>query len=188
MSFRLRFATVDDELELRALIARSARLLSLGEYTPEQVEGALRGSFGVDSQLVLDRTYFVVEEDGKIIGCGGWSKRRTLFGGNAHTVRDATELDPATDAARIRAFFVDPDHARRGIGRALLERCELEAQAKGFRKFELAGTLPGVRFYTAMGYSAGELFSQPLGDGLSIDFIRMTRQDTTPRSGLVLPN
>ncbi|KAJ7162045.1 N-acetyltransferase [Mycena filopes] len=163
-SFRLRYATTDDQPELRNLIARSARLLSSGEYTPEQVEGALRGAFGVDSQL-----------------------RLTLFGGDAHTVRDATELDPTTDAARIRAFFVDPDHARRGIGRALLERCELEARAKGFRNFELMGTLPGVRFYTAMGYTAGELLSQPLGDGLSIDFIRMSRRDVAPHPGPVLP-
>ncbi|KAJ7045982.1 hypothetical protein C8F04DRAFT_939419, partial [Mycena alexandri] len=166
--------TVDDQLELRALISRSMRLLSHGEYTPEQVEGPLRGPFGVDIQNLFRRRR-------------GWqanwprcrSKRRTLFGGDAHTVHDATELVPATDTARIRAFFVDPDHARRGIARALLEGCELEAQAYGFRKFELGGTLPGVRFYTAMGYSAGELFSQPLGDGLSIDFIRMTRQDIT---------
>ena len=177
MSFLIRPATVDDQPVLADLIARSARGLSQGDYTPEQVEGALRGTFGVDSQLVQDRSYFVAEQpDGTLVGCGGWSRRRTLFGGDAHGARDATELDPATDAARIRAFFVDPDHARQGIGRALLERCESDAQAHGFTRFELMGTLPGVRLYLAMGYSPDEPVSQPLGGGLTMDFIRMTRQ------------
>ncbi|HJY36706.1 MAG TPA: GNAT family N-acetyltransferase, partial [Steroidobacteraceae bacterium] len=118
-----------------SLIARSARELSAGDYTPEQVEGALRGAFGVDTQLILDRTYFVAEADGKLVACGGWSKRRTLFGGDARSGRDAADLDPATDAAKIRAFFVDPAYARRGLGSAILERCESAARACGFRSF-----------------------------------------------------
>src|SRR5690349_15109893 len=100
-----------------ALIARSARALSAGDYTAQQVEGALAGAFGVDSQLIADGTYFVVECAGALAGCGGWSFRRTLFGGDAHTARDAAALDPATDTAKIRAFFVEPAFARRGIGR-----------------------------------------------------------------------
>src|SRR6202167_5731941 len=142
MSYQLRNATRADQAALQRLIARSARELGAQDYRPEQIEGALLGAFGVDTQLIDDGTYFVVEADGKLVGCGGWSRRRTLFGGDRHRERDAAELDPKVDAAKIRAFFVDPDHARRGIGRALLERCESEARARGFRRLELMGTLP----------------------------------------------
>jgi hypothetical protein len=100
--FQIRNATLDDKAELVELIARSARELSAGDYTPAQVEGALRGAFGVDTQLITDRTYFVAEADGKLVACGGWSKRRTLFGSDARSGRDAAELDPAVDAAKIR--------------------------------------------------------------------------------------
>jgi GNAT superfamily N-acetyltransferase len=144
-SFEIREATQADSAQLQILIARSARELGAKDYRPEQIEGALRGAFGVDTQLIEDGTYFVVETEGKVVGCGGWSKRVTLFGGDAHRERNAQLLDPRIDAAKIRAFFVDPDYARRGIGRALLERCESEARACGFNRFELMGTLPGVR-------------------------------------------
>jgi hypothetical protein len=109
----VRKATLDDVPALQALIARSARALSTEDYRPSQVEGALRGAFGVDSQLLADQTYFVVEEAGQFVGCGGWSYRSTLFGGDARDGRDSSTLDPRTQAAKIRAFFVDPDHARR---------------------------------------------------------------------------
>jgi GNAT superfamily N-acetyltransferase len=175
MQYQLRKATHEDRPALSDLIARSARELGAGDYRPEQIEGALRGAFGVDSQLIEDGTYFVVESDGQLIGCGGWSYRRTLFGGDAHAARDAQPLDPASDAAKIRAFFVDPSHARRGIGRALLERCEAEAHARGFRRFELMGTLPGVRLYRALGYEGDQQVHYPVAPGVTIEFVPMVK-------------
>jgi ribosomal protein S18 acetylase RimI-like enzyme len=160
---------------LGPLIAASARELSRGDYTPEQVEAALRGAFGTDTQLIRDGTYFVIEAEGRLAGCGGWSRRRTLFGSDARVDRDATELDPARDAAKIRAFFIHPDFARRGLGTMMLERCELDATAHGFTRFELMGTLPGVRLYAARGYQAGERIEWPLEDGLAIPFIPMSK-------------
>jgi GNAT superfamily N-acetyltransferase len=160
---------------LGPLIAASARQLSRGDYTPEQVEGALRGAFGTDTQLIRDGTYFVIEVDGELAGCGGWSRRRTLFGSDARPGRDAAELDPAKDAAKIRAFFIHPNFARRGLGTLMLDHCEQDAMAHGFKRFELMGTLPGVRLYAARGYQAGERFDWPLGDGLVIPFVPMTK-------------
>ncbi len=125
------------------LIAASARELSRDDYTPEQVEGALRGAFGIDTQLIRDGSYFVIEAEGRLAGCGGWSRRRTLFGSDARAGRDATELDPARDAAKIRAFFIHPDFARRGLGTLLLERCEQDAMAHGFTRFELMAHVAG---------------------------------------------
>jgi GNAT superfamily N-acetyltransferase len=177
MQFNLRPANLQDKPELEHLIARSARELSRSDYTPAQIEGALRGAFGVDTQLINDGTYFVAEAGGKLVGCGGWSRRRTLFGGDARESRDASELDPSVDAAKIRAFFVDPSAARQGIGRALLERCEAEARARGFTRFELMGTLPGVRLYREYGYVGTETIQYPVGDGVTIDFIPMRKSD-----------
>jgi GNAT superfamily N-acetyltransferase len=171
--FHLRKATQADRPALQVLIARSARELGAPDYRPEQIEGALRGAFGVDTQLIDDGTYFVVEAEGKLVGCGGWSRRRTLFGGDAHSERDAQQLDPTSDAAKIRAFFVDPQYARRGIGRALLERCESEARAHGFHRFELMGTLPGVRLYEALGYVGSERVHYPVAPGVTIEFVPM---------------
>jgi GNAT superfamily N-acetyltransferase len=176
MSYQLRAATRADADALKVLIARSARELSKQDYRPEQVEGALQGAFGVDTQLIDDGSYFVVEFDGRAVGCGGWSRRRTLFGGDAHRERDAGELDPWVDAAKIRAFFVDPDHARRGIGRMLLERCESDARARGFRRLELMGTLPGVRLYEALGYQRGTMVHYPVAEGVNIEFIPMSKE------------
>ena len=175
LSLTIRHATLDDKAELMSLIARSARELSAGDYTPEQVEGALRGAFGVDTQLILDRTYFVAEADGKLVACGGWSKRRTLFGGDARSGRDAADLDPATDAAKIRAFFVDPAYARRGLGSAILERCESAARACGFRRFEMMATLPGAKLYTRYGYSGTKRIQHEVQPGVMIDFIPMSK-------------
>ena len=158
------------------MIARSARALGARHYGPEQIEAALRGAFGVDTQLIDDGTYFVVEFERKIVGCGGWSRRHTLFGGDAHAQRDARELDPARDAAKIRAFFVDPDYARRGIGRALLERCEAEARAQGFTRFELMGTLSGVPLYQALGYKPGDRLSYPLAAQVTMEFVPMRKE------------
>lgn len=175
MSFHIRPATLDEKPLLEVLIARSARGLSKDDYTPEQVEGALRGAFGVDTQLIRDQTYFVVELDGRIVGCGGWSHRRTLFGSDARTDREPGELDPLTDAAKIRAFFIDPDYARRGIGRALLDACERAAIERGFCRFEMMATLPGVKLYRMCGYVEAEPVSYPVGPDLAIPFVRMTK-------------
>ena len=177
---RLRRATLADLPALGPLIAASARELSRGDYTPEQVEGALRGAFGTDTQLIRDGSYFVIEAEGRLAGCGGWSRRRTLFGSDARADRDATELDPAMDAAKIRAFFIHPDFARRGLGTMMLERCEQDAMAHGFTRFELMGTLPGVRLYAARGYQAGERIEWPLGDGLAIPFVPMSKSAGEP--------
>jgi GNAT superfamily N-acetyltransferase len=169
----LRKATTADIPALNELIARSARGLSAAEYRPEQIEGALRGAFGIDSQLLQDETYFVVEDQGRILGCGGWSFRSTLFGGDARAGRDASILDPQTQAAKIRAFFVDPGNARRGVGSLLLEHCEQQARAHGYRRVELMATLPGVKLYAARGYVGGELLRFDLGSGEAIEFIPM---------------
>ena len=178
MQFVLRPATRADRPQLETLIARSARELSRNDYTAEQIEGALRGAFGVDTQLINDGTYFVAESDGALVGCGGWSYRRTLFGGDARAERDAGVLDPRTDAAKIRAFFVDPAYARRGIGRAILERCEREAQARGYTRFELMGTLPGVRLYRECGYVGTAQIEYDVGGGVTIPFVPMSKQLT----------
>ncbi|MGH8176497.1 MAG: GNAT family N-acetyltransferase [Steroidobacter sp.] len=171
----IRTATLADKAELERLIARSARGLSMDDYTPEQVEGALLGAFGVDTQLIADATYFLVESAGKVVGCGGWSRRRTLFGGDARAGRDAGELDPQIDAAKIRAFFVDPAYARRGIGRMILEHCENEARAQGFRRFELMATLPGVRLYRECGYVGEARVHYEVQPGVTIEFVPMVK-------------
>ncbi len=160
---------------LQALIARSARGLSKEDYRPSQVEGALRGAFGVDTQLLADQTYYVVEEAGQFVGCGGWSFRSTLFGGDARKDRDSSTLDPKTQAAKIRAFFVDPSHARRGIGSMLLEHCETEARNHGFAQVELMATLPGVKLYAARGYTGTAAVAYDVGSGESIEFIPMRK-------------
>jgi GNAT superfamily N-acetyltransferase len=171
----LRKATTADIPALDALIARSARGLSTTEYSPPQIEGALRGAFGVDSQLLTDETYFVVEDGGQIVGCGGWSFRSTLFGGDAGAGRDSSILDPETQPAKIRAFFVDPAHARRGIGSLLLDHCENQARAHGYLEVELMATLPGAKLYTARGYTAGPRVHFDVGSGEQIEFIPMRK-------------
>jgi GNAT superfamily N-acetyltransferase len=174
--YRLRKATRADRSNLERLIARSARALGVRDYRPEQIEAALRGAFGVDTQLIDDGTYFLVELERKIVACGGWSRRRTLFGGDAHAERDARELDPAVDAAKIRAFFVDPDYERQGIGRALLERCEAEARAQGFTRFELMGTLTAVPLYQALGYLPGTMRRYRLAADVMMQFVPMHKE------------
>jgi GNAT superfamily N-acetyltransferase len=171
----LRAATLEDRELLRELIDRSARELSKGDYRAEQVEGALQGAFGVDSQLIQDGTFFVVAEGPVIVGCGGWSYRRTLFGGDKRAERDSALLDPRTDPAKIRAFFVDPAHARKGIGTMLLDKCESEARRRGFSRVELMSTLPGVRLYSARGYCGVEQVQYEVAAGVTIEFIPMSK-------------
>jgi GNAT superfamily N-acetyltransferase len=177
--YSLRKAAVADVPTLKALIARSARGLS-EDYRPAQIEVALRGAFGVDSQLLADGTYFVVEADGQMVGSGGWSFRATLFGGDARRGRDSATQDPKTQAAKIRSFFVDPNHARRGIGTLLLDHCENEARAHGFSRIELMATLPGAKLYAARGYVASSKVHVDLGSGESIEFIPMSKALSQP--------
>lgn len=171
----LRLARPTDIPLLRELIERSARGLSAGHYTPVEIEAALRYVFGVDSTLIADRTYFVAELAGTLAGCGGWSFRRTLYGGDQRPIGAADRLDPGTEPARIRAFFVAPEAARRGIGRRLLARCEEAARTAGFGSFELMSTLPGVPFYRALGFVAAEDVTDALPNGVTLRFVRMTR-------------
>jgi len=173
--FSLRKATLDDRPALDRLIADSARGLSRPHYTDAQVDAALGSAFGVDSELITDGTYFVAETEGEIVGCGGWSRRATLFGSDAQPGRRSDLLDPSRDSARIRAFFVHPDRARRGIGRAILERCEAEARSHGFLSAELLATLPGHEFYRKLGYTGDERAEYPLPGGVRIDFIPMKK-------------
>jgi len=175
MEIALRLAARADIARLSELIARSARGLSTEDYRPEQVDGALRGAFGIDTQLIDDGTYFVAEHDGQLAGCGGWSFRSTLFGGDARADRDGSLLDPATQAAKIRAFFVEPSKARLGIGTSLLERCENEARARGFTRAELMATLPGLKLYAARGYVGDKRVRYDLGAGQSIEFVPMSK-------------
>ena len=175
MSWHLRKATAADSAQIQELIGRSIRGLGASDYSSEQIEGALQGAFGLDTQLVADGTYYVVESQGRLVGCGGWSYRRTLFGGDARSGRDAGTLDPSTDAAKIRAFFVDPAAARRGIGSAILEHCEREARRHGFRRAGMMATLPGKRLYEARGYVPGERVHHPLAPGLAIEFVPMSK-------------
>lgn len=176
MIWHLRGATAADAAQIQALIARSIRALGARDYSAAQIEGALAGAFGLDSQLIADGTYFVVESEGRLIGCGGWSYRRTLFGGDARSGRDAGRLDPRTDAAKIRAFFVDPQAARQGVGSALLERCESEARRQGFRRAEMMATLPGLKLYAARGYLPAARVQHPLASGLTIEFVPMSKE------------
>jgi GNAT superfamily N-acetyltransferase len=176
MSLTLRIATHADIPALRDLLARSARGLSVDDYRVEQVEGALRGAFGIDTQLLDDATFFVAEADGELAGCGGWSYRATLFGGDSRPGRDASLLDPRTQPAKIRAFFVEPGKARRGVGTLLLERCEQEAKARGFTRVELMATLPGLKLYAARGYVAGRQVRYEVGGGESIEFVPMQKE------------
>jgi GNAT superfamily N-acetyltransferase len=177
MDTLLRIATLDDGPQIGELIARSIRALGTGHYTRAQIEAALQGAFGLDTALVRDQTYFVIDAaPGDLAACGGWSRRRTLFGGDAHAQRDESLLDPHTDAAKIRAFFVDPAHARRGLARKLLDRCEAEALRAGFSSLELMATLPGLRFYEQAGFEAAAAIDHPLPGGLSIRFIPMRKR------------
>ena len=186
MTFTIRKALPSDIATLERLIDRSVRGLQAEDYTPTQLESALATVYGVDSQLISDGTYFVVEtESGEgsasdtpalvIVGCGGWSKRKTLYGGDQWTRREDSMLDPVRDAAKIRAFFVDPAWVRRGIGTLILDACEAAAIAGGFRRLEMGATLTGVPFYRVRGYAEREHLGVPLRNGESLPIIRMEK-------------
>jgi GNAT superfamily N-acetyltransferase len=176
MNLSIRPAVMADVPVIRRLIEESSRELSRDDYTPAQIDAALQSALGVDTQLIADGTYFVVESVGTVVACGGWSRRKTLFGSDARKDREPDLLDPARDAAKIRAFFVHPEWARKGIGRALLHRCEDEAKAAGFHSVELMATLPGRRLYAAFGYHARESIQHPLPGGITIEFVPMHKE------------
>lgn len=177
----IRQATIEERAKLQQLIAESARGLSREHYDDAQIEAAIATMFGVDTDLIDDGTYFVAEIEGELAGCGGWSRRRTLFGGDQYSTRDRSYIDPATDPARIRAFFVHPNHARKGVGQAILARCESEAAAHGFRAMELLSTLPGVEFYKACGYAEQGSLDLDLTDNIKLGFVPM-RKELKPRN------
>ena len=195
VDLRIRRAIEGDIPLLRELIVLSVRKLQAEDYAPEQLEGALETVFGVDSRLIADGTYFVAEvkaadrppeadlnakagDEGPewvIAGCGGWSKRKTLYGGDHWTGREDALLDPKHDAAKIRAFFVHPAWARRGIGGKILEACEVAAKSAGFTSFEMGATLTGAKLFGKKGYVAVENIEVPLRNGESLPVIRMVK-------------
>lgn len=191
MAFSIRKAQPADVPVLEALIDRSVRVLQSNDYTPSQLESALATVYGADSQLIADGTYYAVETEAasdfgtdsktpralaQIVGCGGWSKRKTLYGGDQWTGREDSLLDPQKDAAKIRAFFVDPDWVRHGIGTLILKACEAAAIAEGFRRLEMGSTLTGVAFYRALGYLEREKLVVPLKNGESLPIVRMEKR------------
>lgn len=191
MTIRIRPAVATDIPVLRTLIDASVRGLQTQDYTPSQIESALATVYGVDTQLIADGTYFVAEGESSvaegdspapartaplIVGCGGWSKRKTLYGGDQWTGREAALLDPQHDAAKIRAFFIHPSWTRRGIGTMILEACENAAVAAGFTRFEMGATLTGVLLYQVRGYVALENLEVPLGNGESLAIVRMEKR------------
>jgi GNAT superfamily N-acetyltransferase len=181
-AFTLRLATEQDIPALHALIEASVRGLQAEDYTPAQIEGALGTVLGLDTQLIADRTYYVAEtidQDLKqrscCAGCGGWSKRKTLFGADRGPGRELELLDPATDAAKVRAIFVHPDFARRGLGSLILAAVEDAARQAGFHRFEMGSTLTGVPLYRLKGYVEVERIAVPLSNGEALPVVRMVK-------------
>jgi GNAT superfamily N-acetyltransferase len=187
-----RLATPADIPVLRNLIEASVRRLQADDYSAEQMEAALRTVFGVDSQLIADGTYLVAETSFPekpvapgtrtrplIAGCGGWSKRKTLYGGDGWRERQDDLLDPKTDAAKIRAFFIHPDWARCGIGTIILDACEIAARAAGFTRFEMGATLTGEKFFRRRGYIAQKRIELPLENGITLPIVHMMKVDPT---------
>jgi GNAT superfamily N-acetyltransferase len=181
-NIHLRLAVPEDIPVLRELIDASVRGLQTEDYTPAQIEGALKTVFGVDSQLIADGTYIVAESSSPgrdtkpvIAGCGGWSKRKTLYGADHWTSREDALLDPRHDAAKIRAFFIHPDWARQGVGTMILEACENAARAAGFQRFEMGATLTGAKLFGAKGYVAVKPISIPLVNGEALPVIHMEK-------------
>jgi N-acetylglutamate synthase-like GNAT family acetyltransferase len=186
MNLTHRLATENDIAELHKLIELSVRSLQKNDYTDAQIDGALGTLLGLDTQLIKDGTYFVIESteaprtltnsgSSQIVGCGGWSYRRTLFGSDNASVRESQVLDPAVDAAKIRAFFVHPDWARKGIGSRILTLCENAARQASFKTFEMGATLTGIPLYTAHGYSQCERVDVPLSNGEFLQVVLMKK-------------
>ena len=180
-NIHVRKATAADVPALRDLIEASVRGLQAEDYSLPQIEGALQSVYGVDTQLIADGTYLVAEFSEsrgtpEIVACGGWSRRRTLYGGDQFAGREDSLLNPARDAAKIRAFFVHPKWARRGIAGMILEACDNAAREAGFTRLEMGATLSGIAFYRAKGYAAIENQQVPLGNGESLPIVRMAKE------------
>jgi GNAT superfamily N-acetyltransferase len=179
-NFVIRLATAADIPALRELIDKSVRVLQREDYSPEQLDAALGTAYGVDTQLIADETYYVVEAvdaagEKVLAACGGWSMRKTLYGSDHGPYRDNAMLDPAHGAAKIRAFFVHPEWTRRGIASLILKTCEDAAYVRGFRRFEMGATLTGVPMYAARGYTKDEQIEVPLPNGMSLTVVRMSK-------------
>jgi GNAT superfamily N-acetyltransferase len=172
--FTHRQATLKDLPELHALMEMSIRKLIGAFLDAEQVEASFE-IMGVDTNLITDGTYFAIEQDDKIIGCGGWSRRATLFGGDHTSGRDARLLDPATEPARVRAMYTHPDYARKGIGRFILSLCEEAAKKEGFGTLVLMSTVAGEPLYSAYGFSVAEKVQSTTSTGINVPLIRMTK-------------
>lgn len=172
----IRRATLGDREAIEQLIAQSARHLSREHYNDVQIDAAIATVFGVDTDLIEDGTYFVAESSGFLVGCGGWSRRKTLFGGDQYASRDTGYLNPESEPAKIRAFFIHPEHARKGIARAILTRCEDEARAHNFHALELMATLPGIAFYKSCGFSEQGSFDLDLSDGVMLQLVPMRKE------------
>lgn len=176
MNWKPRVATTADIAQLEALIPRSAFELQKAVYSQEQIAAAMDCVFGVDEQLINDGTYFVVESKGAIVGCGGWSFHKSLFGGTSYRKENEPRLIPEKDAARVRAFFVDPEYARQGIGSVIMKACEDAIRAMGFRRVEIAATLIGEPLYAKFGYVRIERFEIPLEGAPAMSSIRMEKR------------
>lgn len=168
-----RLAAAEDVPALRALMDAAIAELQRGFLDDAQIESS-RAIMGIDTQLVEDGTYFVVEADGELAGCGGWSRRATLYGGDQTPGRDANLLDPATEPARVRAMYTSPAYARRGVGRLVLSLCEVAAAAEGFTRLELMSTLAGEPLYTAYGFRPVERLEDSRG-GVAVPLVRMEK-------------
>lgn len=175
LKWPLRLAREADVPALESLIPLSVRTLQAACYSPAQMEAALGPVFGVDRQLIRDGTYFVAEQDGVIAGCGGWSRRRSLYGGDSGREGEDGLLDPQRDAARVRAFFVHPACARRGIGRSIMAACERVIIESGFRTVDVVATLVGEPLYASFGYTVVERYDIAMVGGLSLPVVRMTK-------------
>ena len=177
MQFEIKVAVNADIPAIREVIQASVRGLQAGDYTPAQIEGALTTVFTVDSRLIADGTYLLALHEDRIAGCGGWSYRKTLYGGD-HQLEtiESDVLDPATEAAKIRAIFVHPDFTRMGLGSLILKAAEDAAAAAGFRRFEMGSTLTGVPLYSLRGYREKERIAVPVGPGEEIEVVRMTKE------------
>jgi GNAT superfamily N-acetyltransferase len=174
--FQVRKAIPEDIAVLNELVRESVLGLGAADYSPEQLASALRYLFGIDSRLVEDGTYYVVEAGKRPVASGGWSRRRTLFGGDQYAARADDLLDPQTEPARVRAFFVHPDWARRGLGRLLLLECEGAASRSGFHRLELMATLTGVPLYGRAGFRILTTLELELPDGVRFPLARMVKE------------
>ena len=173
---QLRQSTHDDIPALQELIARSGVGLSAPYYSVDQANAITQHVFGVDSQLIDDGTYYVIHTDGQLSACGGWSERLTLFGGDKAKTGPDRLLDPAEEPARIRAFFVAPEMARRGLGRQLMNHCIASARSRGFSALELVSTLPGEPLYLASGFTVLERTALKLPGRVEVPVSHMRRE------------